>query len=114
MKNTMTMKAMNDEALTLVTGGDLLDSYHEYQAGTPMYKVGDIVEVYSTSFHCTTNRAKIIAVEQKTNLVGKIISYTGLDTQTYYFEYTVQYFDLGFWTVHSEIEKKRADEIQSC
>ena len=113
MMNTSTkISAINDEMLRNITGGNHADCCREYQAGAPMYNVGDIVEVYTTIFHVTTNRAKIIGIEKKSNLAGKIVSYTGLDTPTYYFEYTVQYLDLGFWTVHSEIEKTTAEQIQ--
>ena len=49
MKNTM--KAMNDEALTLVTGGDEGDLEYEIASGKALYKVGDHVEVYKTPMH---------------------------------------------------------------
>ena len=62
MKN---MKAMTDEALELVTGGDYGDSNYEYENNIQLYNVGDSVQVYRTGFHITTVSATVIGVTKE-------------------------------------------------
>ena len=55
------MKAMNDKALTFVTGGDKGDKDIEKNCGVKLYHVGETVEVYMSIFHIRTRRGTIIA-----------------------------------------------------
>ena len=57
-------KAMNNEMLTKVTGGDNGDVSYERKNGIALYKVGDQVEVYRTDLHITTRRAVVEAVRE--------------------------------------------------
>ena len=91
MRNTM-IKAMNDEALVRISGGDNGDSEIEKRLGTRLYKVGDVVEVYTNWLHIFTTRAIIDAV--------------GLDEKGYVC-YHVIYFDNK-----GTIDLVSADKIQ--
>ena len=62
MMNTKIMKAVNDETLYSVTGGDFGDSKYEYENKTCLYKVGDVVEVYVNSLHISTERGTIVSI----------------------------------------------------
>ena len=68
----MNTKAMNDEMLTKVTGGNWGDTFTEYTNGTQLYKTGDTVEVYNTVFHVTTKRAVVMGVTTEYRIVGGV------------------------------------------
>ena len=69
----MNIKAVNDERLTFVTGGDNGDAQKEMAGNYCMYKIGDSVEVYKfTDFHVWTNHAVIIDIfDSKSNIIPR-------------------------------------------
>ena len=78
--NRTNMK-VNDEALRFVTGGDYGDSDTEWKTRTPMYKIGDTVEVYFGRLHWHTLQARIVGITTRKNdysqdRFGYIVEYT--------------------------------------
>ena len=64
MKNTM--KAMNDDALELVTGGNNGDSNIEKATNVPFFSVGQEVEVYLMHYlHIHTKHGVILEVKRE-------------------------------------------------
>ena len=64
MKYTETKKAVNDELLTSVTGGDYGDCDTERRKlFSHMYNEGEYVEVYGTMLHWHTRRALVLKVK---------------------------------------------------
>ena len=58
-----TVKTMNDEALTLITGGNYGDSRWEALCWIPTYSAQTVVEVYTNFMHLFTKRGTIIYLE---------------------------------------------------
>ena len=57
------MRAMNDESLARAAGGNFGDWEIEWKTGTPLYREGDVVEVYTSHLmHFFTKRGTIISV----------------------------------------------------
>ena len=51
------MRAMNDESLARAAGGNFGDWEIEWKTGTPLYREGDVVEVYTSHLmHFFTKR----------------------------------------------------------
>ena len=57
-----TMKTMNDDMLSRVNGGDYGDTAAETKWGLPIYRPGQIVEIYTSFLHITTYTVRIKAV----------------------------------------------------
>ena len=70
MTDTKMMKAVNDEMLTIVVGGNDGDSKYEHDNDLYLYNIGDIVEVYLTGYHITTRRAKIIDISTESKFTS--------------------------------------------
>ena len=60
MTNTKMIKAVNDEALEAVAGGNQGDDCREEKSRTPLHNVGETVEVFRTFLHVFTKRGTII------------------------------------------------------
>ena len=65
MTYTKMAKAVNDEALYSVTGGNYGDKKTELDNDIALYNVGDTVEVFTTSWHIWTKRGVIIFAERR-------------------------------------------------
>ena len=96
-----TIKAINDKALTKVTGGDYGDTLkYDFKHKRPLYKVGNIVEVYDNFFHTTTTRGKVVAVYKE--LYKDTLFYEASDSA---FKYKIEFLSGGETCVF-------ADDIQ--
>ena len=66
MSRINSAKAMDDEALSLIAGGDWGDTNWEINHDCNLYKPGDIVEVYTNNFHLFTKSATVIGTRDGT------------------------------------------------
>ena len=85
------IKAMNDEALTFVAGGNNGDKELELKYDAPFYRVGDSVEVYVSSLHWHTIHAVVISSEKR----------------SYGYFYIVEYDD-------KNVSQVTADDLERC